>query len=114
MLEWLGLLMAHWPTVGLFATILVGVYLAARYWSAAEMRDMRRRIEYLDDQVRALRLRDEAYFAYILYAEAYHQRLSLAAVSRGCAIERRLTFLEFRDKWMKDRGLEDEKDEIWT
>ena len=113
MLEWLSHLTKQWPNVGLFATLLIGVYLLARYLSQAEVRDMRSRIEYLDDQVRALRYRDECYFAYILYDQNYHIALALVAAQQGFLPEKHLSFLEFREKWMLERGLKDEQEEIW-
>lgn len=113
MLEWLRLLTEHWPTVGLFATLLIGVYLSSRYLMAAEMKDMRARVEYLDEQVQALRYRDECYFDYVLFAEGYHNRLELSAANLGIELEPRFSFLEFRQKWMKDRELLDRWDRIW-
>lgn len=113
MLEWLTLLMEHWPTVGLIATLLIGVYLVARYLSQAEVRDMRRRIDYLDEQVAALRYRDECYFDFVVYAESYYNRLELLASAHNFALEPRLSFLEFRHKWMKERELTDEWERIW-
>lgn len=113
MLEWLSLLMEHWPTVGLIVTLLIGVFLVARYLRGAEVRDMRDRVDYLDGQVRALRYRDQCYFEYTLYIEECHRRAMLLAASKGCTFERHMSFLEFRDRWMLERGLQDEQEEIW-
>lgn len=112
-LELLAHLTENWPTVGLVATLLIGVYLLARYWATAEMRDMRRRIDYLDDQVKALRYRDQAYFEYVLYIEDYQRKVELVAVQHGIPLPKRIPFLEFRDKWMEDKGLLEQKDQIW-
>lgn len=112
-MEILGHLAERWPTGAAVAALLVGVYLLARYWASAEMRDMRERVDYLDEQVRALRYRDQAYFEYILYDEEYHRKLELIAIRAGYTIERHISFLEFRDAWMKERGLTEEQDSIW-
>ncbi|MBO0676764.1 hypothetical protein JRC04_04730 [Mycolicibacterium sp. S2-37] len=113
MLEWLALLMEHWPTAGLIATLLIGVYLVARYLSAVEVRDMRARIDYLDDRVRAMRFRDECYFDYIVYTQEFQNRQALIASARGHELEKHVPFLLFRERWMSDRGLEDEQEEMW-
>lgn len=113
MLEWARLISAHWPTLGFVIALLIGVYLVARYLSQAEVRDMRRRIEYLDEQVRALRYRDEVYFAFIVDNEMYLRRMELRAITHGCRLEARETFLEFRDRHMREHGLEDEQEKIW-
>jgi hypothetical protein len=110
--EWLRMVSAHWPTVGLIATLLTGVYFATRYYGQSEVRDMRRRIEYLDDQVRSLRYRDECYFAYILYDQGYHHRQQLAAAGK-CKIEKHVPFLDFRDGWMDDHDLTNDGADIW-
>lgn len=103
----------HSPVVGFVSALLIGVFLLARYLQAAEMRDMRRRIDYLDDQIRALRYRDECYFAYILEDQEYHNRVELIALQAGYRLEKHPSFLVFRDGWMKDRDLKDEEEEIW-
>ncbi len=113
MFELLGHLTEKWPTVGLVATLLVGVYLLARHWAGAEMRDMRARIDYLDKQVKALRYRDQIYFEFVLYDEGYHQRQGLLLSAQGIVPERHIPFLEFRDRRMRELGLDIEKEEIW-
>lgn len=111
-LEILGRLTENWPTVGLVATLLIGVYLSARYWASAEMRDMRRRVDYLDDRVETLSYQVECYFAYWLVDQEWHIRQEFIARERGWQLEPHVTFLAFRDQWMKQRGLEKEL-EIW-
>jgi len=113
MLDWLRVITEHWPTVGLVASLLIGVYLLARYYNGAEMSDMRRRVDYLDEQVRALRYRDQCYFDYIVFDEGYHQRHMLIAAEKGCEVEQHVSFLDFRDKWMRARGLQEEQEHIW-
>lgn len=113
MLELLGHLTKNWPTVGLVATLLIGVYLLARYWASAEMRDMRRRVDYLDKQVKALRYRDQIYFEYVLYDDGYHQRQGLWLSAQGLVPERHVTFLEFRDKRMRELNIEEGDEAIW-
>lgn len=113
MIELLQLLVEHSPSLGIVAILLVCVYLAARHFGGAELRDLRARVDYLDQQVHALRYRDECYFAYVLYDQDYHNRLELFATTAGYKLEKHQTFLKFRDEWMKDRELDDEEEEIW-
>lgn len=113
MFDMLRLLMENWPSVGLVATLLIGVFLIARYLYSSEMRDMRRRIDYLDEQVLAMRYRDRCYFEFVLLDENYHNRVEVIAAQSGYLLEPHISFLEFRDRWMRDRGLADEQDDIW-
>lgn len=132
---WL-LLGQHWPELLLANVFLFGVVMFARflaltfdscyrmlgplgrYWrnrrsiSQAESDDMRRQIIALDKRVRALLYRDECYFAYTLYDQEYHHRQQLKAAACGCDLEPHVPFLLFRDKWVRERGLEQEL-EIW-
>lgn len=112
MLEFLGHVTQNWPTVGLVATLLVGVYLLARYWATAEMRDMRTRIDYLDERVEAMLYRDQCYFAFVLADQEWHHRNELLALKHGFKTEPHISFMDFRDEWMKARGLDKEL-EIW-
>ncbi|OMC55356.1 hypothetical protein A5747_13250 [Mycobacterium sp. IS-836] len=135
--EWARLLTEHWPTLTLTIAVLIGIYYVVRtlaltfdavadalgplgkIWRArrtisqAESTDLRRRVEYLDSQVRALRYRDECYFAYTLMDHDWHVRNELLAREHGLVLERHVTFLEFRDKWMRDHQLENEDIKIW-
>ena len=104
----------HSPMVGFVAALLIGVFLLARYLQASEMRDMRSRIDYLDDQIRALRYRDQCYFEYVIYIEDYNRKVELEAVRLGFTLPKRRSFLQFRDDWVIDNGLEDEEEAIWT
>jgi hypothetical protein len=134
--EWVGQAIAHWPTLALAVFVFVAIYHGARAmattfdtvakalgplgrrWQArglvsrAEVDDLIGRVEYLDRQVKALRTRDECYFAYTLHDQDWHTRNELLARERGWVLERHITFLEFRYKWMRDRHLEDE-DDLW-
>lgn len=112
-MEWVRLISEHWPTLGAYATLLVGVFLAARYLRQSEMTDMRERVEYLDSQVRALRYRDECYFDYVLFIEGFNREAIMLAKSKGCDPSPPMPFMAYRDKWMKERGLQDKLDEIW-
>lgn len=81
--------------------------------SQAEAQDMRQRILYLDEQVRALRFRDECYFAYMVYDQEYHRKAELTAAEFGWILDKHVTFLEFRQRWVKDRNLQNEAS-LWT
>jgi hypothetical protein len=80
--------------------------------SQSESDDMRRRIEYLDRRVETLLYRDQCYFAFVLEDAHWHQRHALLAIQRGWDLEPHPNFLEFRDRWLRERGLDKEL-EIW-
>lgn len=111
-LELLRVLMENWPTVGLIATLLIGMYLIVRQFSAAEMKDMRRRVDYLEGRVETLSYQAECYFSYWLVDQEWHIRQEFIARERGYILEKHTSFLDYRDRWMKDRGLDKEL-EIW-
>lgn len=113
MLAWLELVAQHWPTAGLCLAVILGMFLFARYIRAIEMQDMRARIDYLDKQVRALRYRDECYMGFISIDQEWHYRATLQAAAEGRILERHISFLEYRDQWLRDRGLEQEQEELW-
>lgn len=108
MLEMLELVMQNWPTVGLVATLLIGVYLVARHWASAEMSDMRRRVDYLDGRVESLSYQVECYFDYWLVDQEWHIRQEFLARERGWTLEKHMSFLAYRDNWMRTRGLDKE------
>lgn len=133
--EWARLLAEHWPVLSLAALLLFGVYMCVRFVAlafrdslgpigeyfrtrraitAADRDDMIARIKYMDEQVRALRYRDECYFAYMLVDQEWHRKHELMAAQFGWAFDPHITFLEFRDAWMKARGLTNEDIKIWT
>lgn len=81
--------------------------------SRAESDDLKRQILALDKRVRALLYRDECYFAYMRYDAEWHQRHELRAAASGWTdAEPHISFLSFRDKWMRDHKREREP-EIW-
>lgn len=134
--EWVGYVATHWPALALVVALLYVVYhivkaaaltfeafgkalgpigqmwQAKRTISQAESEDMRKRLQYLAEQVRALRHRDACYFAFCLYDEEYHRRQELIAAAKGWVLEAHVGFLEFSEKWMRERGIEKELD-IW-
>jgi hypothetical protein len=135
--EWAtGPLVEHWPAFTLIIAVLIGIYYVVKtlaltvdavgdalgplgkLWrsrrtiSQAESDDMRRRIDYLSGRVETLLWRDQCYFAYVLIDQDWHHRHELLAVQHGWALEPHPSFLEFRDKWMRERGLDKEL-EIW-
>ncbi|SHT52592.1 Uncharacterised protein [Mycobacteroides abscessus subsp. abscessus] len=89
-------------------------FTARRAITSAESDFLRKQIVALDKTVKALQYRDACYFAYVLKDQEWHQDFELFAASQGWNhIPRHQTFIEFRDKWVKDRGLEKEF-ELWT
>ncbi|OYN81884.1 hypothetical protein [Mycolicibacterium sphagni] len=137
--DWTVMLTTNFPTIALIATLAFGVFMIVRFlagtlesmggvagklgtWlrsrraiNKAESDDMRKRISYLDGQVRALRYRDECYFAYMMTDADWHHDFELVARAKGWApdIKQHISFLEFRDNWMRQRGLEKEF-VLWT
>lgn len=126
----------HWPTMTLVIAFLVGVYFivkalaltfdavgdalgpigkawrARRTISQAEADDMRGQLKYLAEQVRALRKRDECHFAYIIYDHEYHHKQELLAITNGWVLQPHVSFFDFKDKWLRDRGIDPEVD-LW-
>lgn len=127
---------AHWPTLAAVATFIIGMYYCAKflaltseavsqafgplgkYWQArrlishTEADDLRRRLQYLAEQVRALRHRDECYFSYTLYDHEWHRKHELLAITNGWILPPHTSFPEYRATWMKDKGLHEEVD-LW-
>jgi hypothetical protein len=135
--DWTVMLTTNWPTLALVVSFAFGIYMLVRFLagtfesfgralgpvgkffaarraiSQAESDDMRRQIVALDKRVRALLYRDECYFAYMMTDAEWHKKHELLAIAKGWAFEPHMSFLAFRDKWMRERGLDKETD-IWT
>ncbi|ADL70996.1 hypothetical protein SEA_WAMBURGRXPRESS_29 [Mycobacterium phage Wamburgrxpress] len=125
-----------WPDLAVVASLLCGLYVIVRYlagtfesvsralgpvgrWfrsrraiNKAELMDMQKRVEYLDERVTRLLYRDQCYFAYVLADTEWHRRHEIKAAALGWDLERHVSFIEFRDRWMRNRGLDKELD-IW-
>ncbi|WP_124712903.1 hypothetical protein [Mycolicibacterium nivoides] len=134
--EWIGVLVTNWPELAVIASLVFGVYMIVRFLAGtfesfsralgpvgrflraqrainkAESDDMRKRIAYLDERVTRLLYRDQCYFAYVLADTEWHRRHELKAAALGWVFEPHVSFLEFRDRWMRERGLDKELD-IW-
>lgn len=134
--EWATLISAHWPTLTLIAAFLVGIYFivkalaltfdavgdalgpigrawrARRTISQAEADDMRQRLQYLAEQVRKLRWRDECYFSFCILDAEWHKKHELLAITHGWGLAPHVSFWEFSEKWMSDRGINKETD-VW-
>lgn len=136
-LDFFQLIVSHWPAFSLFIAAVFGVALMARALaltseSAAkflgpvgrffkdrqvilkgEVADLRERVLRLDQRVRALIVRDECYFDYMVYDASWHNLQELRAAEVGLKLEPHVSFLVFRDSWMRDHGLEKDGG-IWT
>ncbi|NGX06464.1 hypothetical protein UI24_04615 [Mycobacteroides franklinii] len=134
--DWARLLSENWPTLSLAAVFIFGVYMCVRFLaltsesfskalgpvgkfirarralSKADADLLRDQVVALDTRIRSLLYRDECYFAYMLADQEWHHRHELLAAANGWTFERHLPFLVFRDKWMRERGLEKEL-ELW-
>lgn len=135
-LNFVQMFIGHWPALAMVVTLLVGVALAVRAAaltseSAAqflgpigkffqdrkvllkgEIADLRERVVLLDQRVKAMMLRDECYFDFMVYDAAWHNVQELRAAEAGLTLEPHVSFLVFRDAWMRNRGL-DRGPEIW-
>ena len=133
-----ALLVDHWPTLTIVVAATYAVYYivkhavlafdsvaeafgafgkyvrARRAITSSEADFLRKQVVDLDKRVRALLYRDSCYFAYVLKDQEWHQHFELLASAHGWKeIPRHQGFLEFRDRWMRERGLEKEF-EFWT
>ncbi|UVK63417.1 membrane protein [Mycobacterium phage Aegeus] len=128
--------LGHWPLVACLAALLLLIWLCVRFLALtsesfskalgpigkfirarraltkAEADILKRQVIHLDGRVRSLLYRDECYFAYMLSDQEWHHRYELKAAAHGWSYERHVPFLEFRDRWMRERGLEKEL-ELW-
>lgn len=136
--DWIHLLSAHWPDLTAVAVLCYFLYIVTRalagisdtfskvlgplgaWWrnrrviSNSVLDDLSARVTYLDTQVKVLRYRDECYFAYMLTDQEWHRKHELLAAENGWNFDRHITFLEFRERWLKERGLTDDKElAIW-
>ena len=123
-MEHLQLVLDHWPwliwlvaayfIVGCLSLTFEKVEQAlgplGRFWrmrggrADAEIKELRRQVDFLSRRVEVLTNRDECYFSYLLWDTEYHRRQELLAAQIGFAMERHKTFLEFRDEWIATRG----------
>lgn len=132
--DWGKLFIEHWPTltlllVGLFSIYHVvrflsltfgwGMGAVGKYWrtrrqiSDAKVVDLEKRIVYLDDRVSTLEYRDECYFAYMLIDQEWHRRHELRAKQYGWDFEHHITFLEFRDQWIREHKQDSKERSSW-
>lgn len=130
-------LVEHWPSFPLVLAFIFGCYLVLKFValasesaanalgpvgeyfrsrrsaSKAELDDMRKRLAVLERRGKAMLLRDECYFAYMLSDAEWHRKYELIAVSKGWEIQPHKSFLQFREEWMRGRGVASEVD-LWT
>lgn len=128
-----GQIQEQFPAIGAVILLIIAAYFVVRFVSLtfgdalgavgrffrdrraithSEADDMRSRLKYLDDRVEKLLHRDACYFAYVLADQEYHHRQKLIAIELGWVLEPHVSFLEFRQRWMSERGLEKEL-EMW-
>lgn len=132
--DWGRLFIEHWPTPAVVLAALFIVYHVVRFlaltfgWGMGalgtfwrtrrsitdgEIIDLKKRVTYLDGQVASLRYRDECYFAYMLSDQEWHRKHELKAAAQGWTFDRHITFLEFRDQWMKDKKFQGREHDFW-
>ncbi len=83
--------------------------------TSSESRELRKKWVDLNKVVKSLQYRDACYFAYVLKDQDWHQQFDLLAVRHGWEPlpPKHESYLDFRKKWIDDRGLEKEF-EPWT
>lgn len=68
-----------------------------------QIADLWRQVEFLEEQLAELRLRDEMYWAWILTDQEWHRQHEFAAAENGWETAPHKSFMEFRDEWIANR-----------
>lgn len=129
-----GQIQEQFPAIGAVILLIIAAYFIVRFVSLtfgdalgavgkffrdrraithSEADDMRRRLRYLDERVETLLRRDQVYFSYVLHDQEWHLRDQLRAAAEGRVTEPHLPFIEYRDAWARERGLEKELADAW-
>lgn len=68
-----------------------------------ELADLRRQVEFLGEAIEDLRDRDEMSWAFVLSDQEWHRNYEFMCAERGAVPMPRVSFMEFRTKWLKER-----------
>ena len=68
-----------------------------------QIADLWRQVNFLEEQLAELRLRDEMYWSWILTDQEWHRTYEFKAAQFGWETIPHMSFMEFRDKWMSQR-----------
>ena len=68
-----------------------------------ELADLRRQVEFLSRAVDELRNRDEMNWAFTLSDTQWHRNYEFFCADKGVIPMPRVSYMEFRDKWLRER-----------
>lgn len=68
-----------------------------------QIADLWRQVQFLEEQLAELRLRDEMYWAWILTDQEWHRRYEFHAAEQGLGTIPHISFMDFRERWMTQR-----------
>jgi len=68
-----------------------------------QIADLWRQVNFLEEQLAELRLRDEMYWAWILTDQEWHRTYEFKAAQNGWETVPHMSFMQFRDHWMSQR-----------
>jgi hypothetical protein len=68
-----------------------------------QIADLWRQVNFLEEQLAELRLRDEMYWSWILTDQEWHRTYEFKAAQNGWETVPHMSFMEFRDRWMSQR-----------
>jgi hypothetical protein len=68
-----------------------------------QIADLWRQVNFLEEQLAELRLRDEMYWSWILTDQEWHRTYEFQAAQNGWETVPHMSFMEFRDQWMSQR-----------
>lgn len=68
-----------------------------------QIADLWRQVNFLEEQLAELRLRDEMYWSWILTDQEWHRTYEFKAAQFGWETIPHTSFMEFRDQWMSQR-----------
>lgn len=130
--DWFWEYIPHWATFSIVALVLA-VFTAAKVstsregiaqvwskftgWLSARSRedeirnrdvdyqiaDLWRQVQFLEEQLAELRLRDEMYWQWILSDQEWHRRYEFQAAANGWETIPHVSFMDFRDEWLAQR-----------
>ena len=69
-----------------------------------QIEDLWRQVQFLEEQLAELRLRDEMYWAWILTDQEWHRQHEFAAAEKGYDTVPHKSFMDFRDEWLSNRS----------
>lgn len=68
-----------------------------------QIADLWRQVQFLEEQLAELRVRDEMYWAWILSDQEWHRQYEFEAAQKGYTTIPHVPFMDFRDQWLLER-----------